>query len=251
MKTKSILLTLAVLSASFTALEAATITVETATTVNFTIAGTGPTGAFATDYVWNAATSTYTSPQDNRFVEGVTLTLNIDPGVTVAGGRFFIGSTDNTPNAITVGPAILNINGGGVLNITRTGIFNLRLGQNGGTPAASEAGQIVISDGSSLTMTTGAMQEQPGSLITLNGLGSSFTGTGTWDSTNQRFAGQSSGTAGVLNSGAIDFAFSGSGVSGISAVNNGGVVTLTAIPEPAVAVLGCIGLLALIRRRRA
>lgn len=240
-------------AAAFPSLEAATISVESATTMNFTSAGTGPSGAFATDYLWNPGTSTYTSPNDGRFVEGVTLTFNIDPGVTVSGGRYFIGSTDNTPNAITVGPAIWNITGGGEMRITRTGTFNLRLGQNGapgGTPA-SEAGQLVVSGGSSLVMTTGAMQEQPGSLITLNGVGSSFTATGTWDAINNRFTGQTSGTAGVLNSGAINFAFSGSGVTGINAVSNAGVVTLTAVPEPASALLGGIGLLALLRRRRA
>lgn len=257
MKSRSFLIKLATIAATLTAAQAASISVTTSTTVNFTSAGTGPTGAFATDYIWNAGTSTFTSPNDGRSVEGTTLTFNIDPGVTVAGGRYFIGTVDNAINPISAGPAIWNINGGGTVNITRTGIFNLRLGQNGGTPAVSEAGLIVISGGSALRMSEGAMQEQAGSLITLNGLGSSFTASGAltgtvWDPTNLRFTGtQTSTTTGVLNNGSIDFAFSGTGVTGISAVNNSGLWTMTAIPEPSSALIGGLGMLALLRRRRA
>lgn len=169
-----------------------------------------------------------------RFLEGAsggtTATWTINPGVTVSGGRYFIGSTAD-PDA---GLATFIVDGGGTLNITRTGIFNLRLGQNGLTAGVpnSEAGALIIRGGSTVRLsgtTAGALQEQPGSSITLDGVGSTFASVGTWNATSGLFTSQTSTTGGVQNSGAIPVNVVG-GV--ISASVSGAVTTLTVLAAP-------------------
>lgn len=178
-----------------------------------------------------------TLPDTNLFLEGATggstATWTINPGVTVSGGRYFIGSVAD-PDA---GTATFIVDGGGTLNITRTGVFNLRLGQNGITAGVpnSEAGILIIRGGSSVRLTgttASAFQEQPGSFITLDGVGSSFSSLGTWNATSGLFTSQTTTTAGVQNNGAIPVNAVG-GV--ISASVSGNVTTLTvlsAAPDP-------------------
>lgn len=161
---------------------------------------------------------------------GTTATWTINPGVTVSGGRYFIGSTA-APNA---GLATFVVDGGGTLDITRVGVFNLRLGQNGapGGVPASEAGALIIRGGSTVKLsgtTAGAMQEQAGSSIKLDGVGSTFTSVGTWNAGTGLFSSQSSGTAGVQNSGAIPVTAEG-GV--INASVSGTFTTLTVLAAP-------------------
>ena len=161
---------------------------------------------------------------------GTTATWIINPGVTVTGGRYFIGSTA-TPNA---GLATFVVAGGGILDITRVGVFNLRLGQNGapGGVPASEAGALIIRGGSTVKLsgtTAGAMQEQAASSITLDGVGSTFSSVGTWNAGTGRFLSQSSGTGGVLNSGAIPVTAVG-GV--INASVSGTFTTLSVLAAP-------------------
>jgi len=175
-----------------------------------------------------------TLPDTGLFLEGgsggTTATWTIDPGITVSGGRFFIGSTAD-PDA---GTATFVVDGGGTLNITRTGIFNLRLGQNGITNGLpnSEAGVLIVRGGSTVRLsgtTAGVMQEQSGSSITLDGIGSTFSSVGTWNASTGRFTSQTSTTAGVPNSGQIPVSVVG-GV--ISASVNGSFTTLTVVAAP-------------------
>ena len=200
-------------------------------------------------YTTDTALVTVVGTVDQYLLESSSATWTIGFGVTVSGGRFFIGSTAD-PDTST---ATFTIDGGGTLDITRTGTFNLRLGQNGSTAGIpnSEAGVLVIRGGSTLRLsgtTAGAFQEQTGSLITLDGLGSTFTSVGTYDATTGRFTSQSTGTAGVLDNGQIPInALGGT----IQASTNGAYTTLTVVPEPSIAFLGGLGLLGLLRRRRA
>lgn len=90
------------------------------------------TGAMAFGRLVNTTDSVNTVLSDNnRLLEGAsgatTATWTIDPGVTVSGGRCFIGPIAD-PDA---GPAIFIVDGGGTQEITRNGIFNLRVGRNG------------------------------------------------------------------------------------------------------------------------
>lgn len=161
---------------------------------------------------------------------GTTATWTINPGVTVSGGRYFIGSVAD-PDA---GLATFIVDGGGTLNITRTGVFNLRLGQNGLTSGVpnSEAGALIIRGGSTVRLsgtTAGAFQEQPGSSMTLDGVGSTFISVGTWNATSGLFTSQTSTTGGVQNNGAIPVNVVG-GV--ISASVSGSVTTLTVLAAP-------------------
>ena len=163
---------------------------------------------------------------------GTTATWTISPGVTVSGGRFFIGS-NAVPND---GLATFVVDGGGTLDITRTGIFNLRLGQ-GGIDATtslpnSEAGALIVRGGSTVRLsgtTAGTFQEQPGASITLDGIGSTFASVGTWNATTGLFTSQTTATNGVQNSGAIPVSAVG-GV--ISASISGAVTTLTVLAAP-------------------
>ncbi|RYD64760.1 MAG: choice-of-anchor D domain-containing protein [Verrucomicrobiaceae bacterium] len=177
-----------------------------------------------------------TIPDTALFLEGAsggtTATWTINPGVTVSGGRFFIGSTA-VPND---GLATFVVDGGGTLNITRTGVFNLRLGQNGinatTTLPNSEAGALIVRGGSAVRLTgttAGTFQEQPGSSITLDGIGSTFSSVGTWNAATGRFTSQTTTANGVLNSGAIPVTAVG-GV--ISSSVFGAITTLTVLAAP-------------------
>lgn len=160
-------------------------------------------------------------------VGGTTAIWTISPGVTVTGGRFFIGSTA-TPNDAT---ATFIVNGGGILNIDRTGVFNLRLGQNN----ASEAGVLKISNGSTVKLTgttAGCFQEKTGSSIILDGIGSTFTSVGTWNATTGLFSSQVSTTAGVLNSGAIPVTALGGTISASVSGSSTTLTVLAAAPDP-------------------
>lgn len=160
-------------------------------------------------------------------VGGTTATWTISPGVTVTGGRFFIGSTA-TPNDST---ATFIVNGGGTLNIDRTGVFNLRLGQNN----ASEAGVLKISNGSTVKLTgttAGCFQEKTGSSIILDGVGSTFTSVGTWNATTGLFSSQVTTTAGVLNSGAIPVTAIGGTISASVSGSSTTLTVLAAAPDP-------------------
>jgi hypothetical protein len=181
-------------------------------------------------------TADTTIPDTGLFLEGAsggtTATWTISPGVTVSGGRFFIGSIA-TPND---GLATFVVDGGGTLDITRTGVFNLRLGQNGTNATTSvpnsEAGALIIRGGSTVRLsgtTASAFQEQSGSSITLDGIGSTFASVGTWNATTGRFTSQTSTTNGVPNGGAIPVNVVG-GV--ISASVSGAVTTLTVLAAP-------------------
>lgn len=157
---------------------------------------------------------------------GTTATWTINPGVTVTGGRFFIGTTA-TPSD---GTATFIVNGGGTLNLDRAGTFNLRLGQNG----TSESGILKISNGTTVKLsgsTAGAFQEKTGSSIILDGIGSAFISVGTWDAVNGLFTSQTTTASGVLNSGAIPVTATG---GAISVSVNGSFTTLTVVdPNPA------------------
>lgn len=185
-----------------------------------------------TSYIANTNVGSGTSYFLEGAVGGTTATWSISPGVTVTGGRFFIGSVA-TPNDAT---ATFVVDGGGTLNIDRTGVFNLRLGQNN----ASEAGVLKISGGSTVKLTgttAGCFQEKTGSSIILDGVGSTFTSVGTWNATTGLFSSQTTTTAGVLNSGAIPVTAVG---GNISASVNGSFTTLTvlaAAPDPVLTII--------------
>lgn len=183
---------------------------------------------------------------------GTTATWTINPGITVSGGRFFIGSTADPDDGL----ATLILNGGGTLDINRTGIFNLRLGQNNN----SEAGALVISNGTTLTITgttAGEFMEQAGGFIELDGLGSTFsyvnatTGTRSFTMDGDSLGG--SYTAQNPTTGAIPFQLSSASETAgytLQFSSAGGMNSISVVPEPATALLGGLGLLALLRRRR-
>jgi hypothetical protein len=145
--------------------------------------------------------TTYTTDTDigvgtSFFLEGAsggsTATWTINPGITVSGGRFFIGSSADPDD----GPATFVVDGGGTLDITRTGIFNLRLGQDN----ASEAGILVIRNGSTVKLTgttAGAFAQAAGSFMELNGVGSTFTSVGTWNAGTSQFTSQTGVSGGT------------------------------------------------------
>ncbi|MFC4991429.1 PEP-CTERM sorting domain-containing protein [Rubritalea tangerina] len=170
------------------------------------------------------------------FLDETDATWTINSGVTVTGGRYFIGMNSGSSSA----PANWTIDGGGTLVINRDGFLNLRLG-NGST---SEIGTLTIKEGSSVLM-TGATPSlstsKSGSFVALEGVGSTLQWSGTWDAVNNR----------IISDGGTDLTFSG-GTLDIS--TNGGFTTATvvaAVPEPsATALLGIAGVTLILRRRR-
>lgn len=203
------------------------------------------------------STATYAANTDvgnatQYFLESTSATWTINSSVTVTGGRYFIGSTA-APNTT---PAIFTITGGGTLDITRSGTYNLRLGQNN----ASESGQVIIKGGSTLHVsgtTAGEFMHQSGGFIELDGVGSTFsyvnatTGTRAFtmdaDSLGGSYSGQTLGTA-------IPFQLSSaSEAAGLKLQYSsvGGVNYITAVPEPSsTALLGLGGLALILRRSR-
>jgi len=170
--------------------------------------------------------TTYTTDAnlvDDYFLEGASggtvATWTINPGVTVTGGRYFVGSVAD-PND---GAATWIVKGGGVLNIDRDNTFNLRFGQNND----SEIGALIIQGGSSVLMTgstASTLQQAAGSFVTLEDVGSTFQWAGTWDEANQRV---------VSQDGALG-AYSLNAVGGALSVSTQGAFTTATviIPEP-------------------
>ena len=78
-----------------------------------------------TDYTTDTDVGTNTQFFLEGETGGTTATWDIDPGVTVTGGRYFIGSVADPDD----GPATFVVTGGGTLEIDRVGTFNMRFGQ--------------------------------------------------------------------------------------------------------------------------
>lgn len=158
---------------------------------------------------------------------GTTATWTINPGITVTGGRYFVGTTTDPDDGL----ATFAVTGGGTLVIDRVGAFNLRLGQNND----SEPGALVISGGSSVLMTgaTASAFEQEttnSSFIRLEGLGSSFRWAGTWDATNERVVSQNAGT------GDISVQYTGGFLNVTTPAAGFTQITVVEEPDPAISV---------------
>jgi hypothetical protein len=202
------------------------------TTIAFTSLTLASQGATITTQTFSSnATLT-----EQYFLESADATWTIGSGVLVTGGQYFIGSADSSDKSI---PANWTIDGGGTLEITRDGTWNLRLGHDNN----SEIGTITIKNGSKLLMTgstPSAFMEQSGGSITLDGAGSTFQWAGTWDSANNLVVSQQNGENIPLNvtGGTLD----------IQTAN--GFTTATVVPEPSSLALVGLGGLALILRRK-
>ena len=192
----------------------------------------------------------------NGGASSTNVTWTINSGVTVTGGRYFIGSIDG--DGVLGDLAIFTVNGGGTLNIIRNGTYNLRVGQNN----SSEAGQIVISGGSTVLVsgtTAGEFMHQTGGSIELDGIGSTFafnnaptTGARAYSaltSTTGSYTGQA-----IASGTAIPFQLSAASVTAghsILSSSIGGITSVTVVPEPsAAALVGLAGLGLIARRRR-
>jgi hypothetical protein len=194
------------------------------------------------DTTYNVNTSLGDTTQ--YFLESTDATWTIGAGVTVSGGRYFIGSGGAPENDDV--PAIFTVDGGGTLDLTRNGIYNLRLGQDN----TSEAGILIIKGGSAVNLsgaTAGAFAQQTGSYMELNGLGSTFRSVGSWNALTSQFTSQT----GVAGGTPITVNVAGGVGYTIEATTSGAFTTITVVPEPNAAVLGGLGVLALLRRRRA
>lgn len=196
-------------------------------------------------------TSTSTAANNDWFLESATATWTINPGVDVstASGRFFIGSG---AEAVTA-DAIFIVTGGGQLNISNTSAFTFRLGQD----QNAEAGVLRITGGSTVSLTGNQgpfSQESNGvpytptnsrSRIEMTGLGSTLMAEGTYDSISGLY------NRGTIATEALPISATGSNEI-LSITYNAGtnVTTFTVIPEPSAALLGFVGMLGLLRRRR-
>jgi hypothetical protein len=164
-----------------------------------------------------------------------TPTWTIDPGVTVSTAeRFFINDGAN-----------FTISGGGSLvSSTNNTYAGMRIGSFNGTGN----GFVTITGGSTFEFTNSAAQVWAWAVdeggITLDGVGSTFIAAGTYNAGTGKF--EASGTT------ATEYGVAISVSNGSLQVNDlgGGFTELTVVPESSVTLLGGIGALLLLRRRR-
>jgi fibronectin-binding autotransporter adhesin len=149
--------------------------------------------------------------------------------LTVSSGGFISGgdSVDNT--------SILTINGA----YNQAGLYTAHIADTGNFDQLNVSGAVNITGGSLTAMFTGGSYSN-GDLIFILLSGSGITG---------EFTGFAHDTT-VVSYGGFDWRISYTANSGTNSFLGGNDIALMAIPEPKTALLGCLGVLLLLRRRR-
>lgn len=177
---------------------------------------------------------------NDYYFENSSVIWNIASGVTMTADddRFFV-TTNTGPN----GDSGFTILGGGALDLTYSQSFTMRLGHQAG----NGKGNLTIAGGSMLRITgaaSGFGTSGDGGTMTLSGIGSTFVGLGTYNSSTGLYDHASGSIAGL-----VPVVVSG-GILSSSFDSGTGLTTLTVVPEPSAVVLLSFGFLGLLRRRR-
>jgi len=227
-----------------------------ATTINAGTFALASTGSIASTQITAASGATFdvSAVTGYTLTSGKTLTNNgtVNGGFTVASGATVNGSGTFTGAATIAG----NLNpGNSPGTVTFTNGLALVAGSNLGWElvANTEAGAGTNFD--QVLVTGGALTIADGAMLNVNFGGSVDFTDGFWTADHSwtviSFAGtgdEGALTLGTITGGTGDFNEFGS----FSTSNNNGnqVLTWTAVPEPAAALLGGLGMLGLLRRRR-
>lgn len=234
-------------------------TVEQGTDFGTVIGGSGGVTQMGSGNLILSGTNTYTG---NTLVNAGTLTVTgtIASNTTVATGGTLMGSgTINGTVTIQDGGTLAS---GTSINSLTTGTLNLSAGSTFEYEIDRSAAPGVAGD---LTAITGGLNITAGAILTISDLGLSgswnfgdkltlMSYSGTWD------GGLFTYDSETLNNG-DDFILSGAqwqflyndtvaGTNFTGDLTGPSYVTMTVIPEPATALLGSLGLLILLRRRR-